>query len=152
MRIAPVVAAALLAGGPTATAADGPVEYAPEQVKSAVEQHVARKVAEGGGIYRLVDERTGQEAELEFRHVAVVSPAAIWGIHDPAQKAAQGWFACTLFHPVGAPHDEVWDVDVAVQGRESGLAVTGAHVHKVKQLVEGKWVWREPSAAAKAAR
>ena len=148
MRLAALLAAALFAGG-HAVATDPAAPYRPEQVKVAVEQYVQRKVAEGGGVYRLVDERTGQAVELEYVFVGVVSPAEMWKVHDPARPgAAQGYFACARFHPVGAPAEKVYDVDFAVEPRSGELAVTGTRVHKVTQLEAGKWVWREAASRA----
>jgi len=61
------------------------------QVKAAIHTHIAEKAREGGGVYRLKDEKTGEELALEFVK-----------IHDPIRRIkGQGYFACTDFRVQG---------------------------------------------------
>jgi hypothetical protein len=146
MRLTAVAAA--LVAGLGAVSADEPHPATPEQVTAAVEAHVRRKTAEGGGVYRLADERTGRTYDLEFIEVGVVSAAALRRVHDPAEpQPPPGYFACSKFHPLGAPADSMYDVDLTVEERDGALTVTDVRLHRVKQLVDGKWVWREPPAS-----
>jgi hypothetical protein len=113
-------------------------------VKAAVEEHVRQKTADGGGVYRLADERTGKSLDLEFVEVGVVSASTLRRIHDPAQpEPPPGHFACSTFHLVGAPAGSKYDVDFTVEERGEVLAVTDVRLHRVTELVDGKWVWRE---------
>ena len=150
MRVAGVVSAVLLAWAAVAPAEEPP-RFTPEEVRAAVEQHVQRKVSEDRGVYRLVDGRTGERVDLEFLHVGVVGAAEVWQVHDRSQaKPAHGWAACVRFHPVGTPAERVFDVDVAVEPRGDTLEVTDVHIHKVTQLENGKWVWKERPPLAQA--
>ena len=145
MRLARVAAA--LVAGLGAVAADEPHPATPEQVKSVVEEHVHRKMAEDGGVYRLADPRTGKTFALEFIEVGIVSASALRPVHDPAERhPPPGYFACSKFHPVGDPAGSMYDVDITVEERAGALAVTDVRLHRVTQLVDGKWVWRAPAA------
>ncbi len=146
MRLVALALAAALGG-----AAPG---YTMEQARSTVEEYVERTVRESGGLYRISDAKAGK-LELEFVRVAVVAATDVWRVHDPDRKVAPGAFiACTLFHAAGAPAEKVYDVDMLVEPREGGLAVTDVRVHNEKRLVDGKWVWetRKPGASGAEAK
>lgn len=121
--------------------------YTAEQVRAAVEEHIRRTVRESGGVYRVPDESTGETLELEFVQASLISAAALWRVHDPDHRVdGRAYFACLLFHPIGAPEEKVYDVDVRVEPRDGALVVTDVRIHKEKQLVDGKWIW-EPRPA-----
>jgi hypothetical protein len=82
--------------------------------------------------------------ELEFVQVGVVTAGALWKVHDP-QRHVDGrvFVACTRFHAVGAPPEKIYDLDMQVDPHDGKLAVSDVLVHKEKQLVDGKWIWKE---------
>jgi hypothetical protein len=150
MRLAGVVALVLLVS-PRGLRAAAPGTYSPEQVKATAERYVERRSAEGGGVFRMVDDRTGRDLALEYVHVGVVAPAKLWGVHDPSGKqTGAGYAACVRFHPVGAPAESVYDVDLSIEPRGDALAVTGVRVHKQTLLENGRWVWTERAPEARA--
>ncbi len=136
------VAAALAAPGFTA-----------EQAKATVEEHVQHRVRDSGGVYRLADEQAGTTLDLEFVAVSLVSAGSLWRVHDPDRRVGTNAFAaCIRFHPVGAPEQKLYDVDMLVEPRDGRLAVTDVRIHKEMQLVDGKWVWEPRKASAAPAK
>ncbi len=141
-----LVVAALLAASP-APAGEAPPSaggdangFAPEQVKAAVQDHVRAQQERGGGVYRMLDEETGERLELELVDVAIVGEDSLWRIHDPSRRVVgSGYFACVDFHPVGAPREKLYDVDMWLSRMEGRLGVTEVHIHKAPRLVDGKW-------------
>lgn len=117
-----------------------------EEVKAVVNDHVERKQEEGGGIYRLVDTRTGEKLELEFVDIALVGVAAVSGVHNPEASAGKtgAYFACANFRRAGAaregPREKLYDVDMSLVPRNGVLEITEVFVHKEPRLVDGKWV------------
>lgn len=129
----------------------GAQQHSLEQARAAAEEHVRRATEESGGVYRLPDGAAGRTLELEFIQVGVVAAGSMWTIHDPERRVgADAFLACARFHGVGQPEGKEYDVDLLVEPRDGGLAVTDVRVHKEKQLVRGEWVWetRKPAAAA----
>lgn len=113
------------------------------EVKAAVVEYVERVAQESGGVYRLADAHTGKTLELELVYVGVVAAGSLWHVHDPDRPVEGGaFFACTSFHLVGAPEGKTYDIDMQIERREGGLAVTYVYIHQEKQLVNGDWVWR----------
>jgi hypothetical protein len=118
-----------------------------ERARLAVEEHVRRTMRESGGVYPLADPRSKKTLELEFVGVSLVSGGSLWTVHDPDRRVdPHAFFACLLFHPVGGPQEKVYDVDMLVEPRDGGLAVTDVRLHKEKRLVAGKWIWEARSA------
>jgi len=122
-----------------------------EAIKAAVNDHVRAKIDEGGGVYRLVDTRTGEKLDLEFVDVALVGAANVSQVHNPVRPAEGGvYFACANFRPLGAlkngPRESLYDIDLSLEPRNGVLEVTEVFVHKEPRLVNGKWV-RVPRAA-----
>ncbi len=119
-------------------------DFTSEQVKAAVDDHIQARLKEGGGVFRLIDDRSGDKLELEFVRVGIVGVGGLWRIHDPARKAeGGGYFACTFFRPAGAPREKLYDIDLWLSPRDGRLEVTEVRIHKEPRLVKGKWV-REP--------
>jgi hypothetical protein len=152
-----VAAVALSAAAPDEPAPESPgrsgggSEYTAEQVRTTVEEHIRSAAAESGGVYRLRDDHAGRTLELELVHAGVVGSSAVWKVHDPDhQDERRAYFACIRFHPVGAPREKIYDVDMRVEPRDGSLAVTGVRIHKEKQLVNGKWIWEPRPARADA--
>lgn len=97
---------------------EGDAAFTAEQVRAAVSDYIGAKLREGGGVFRLTDDATGERLELEFIDVAIVGVAALWRIHNPAREVEnRGYFACTDFHAAGAPKEKRYDVDVWVSPR-----------------------------------
>lgn len=124
------------------------------EIKAAVVEHVERVAQESGGVYRIADPYSGKTLELELVHVGIVAAGSLWRVHDPDRPVAGGaFFACTRFHLLGAPEGKVYDIDMQLERREGGLAVTAERIHQEKQLVNGNWVWvarpKEQAASAK---
>lgn len=116
--------------------------YTAEDVRATVEAHVERAARESGGVYRLADAHTGKTLELELVHVGVVAAGSLWRVHDPDRPVeGRALFACGRFHAVGAPEGKIYDIDMQVERRDGGLAVTDVRIHKEKQLVKGEWLW-----------
>lgn len=115
-----------------ALAADHPAETAEPkawEIKAAIHTHIAEQLKEGGGVYRLKDEKTGEALALEFVT-----------IHDPVRKIkGQGYFACTDFRVQGQP-ERVFDVDFWLGDQGDKLAVTKVRIHKEPLKEDGKWV------------
>jgi hypothetical protein len=127
--------------GVAASDAGGPHRFSAEEIKAAVESHVRSKASADDGVYRLVDDRTGDEVGLEFIDVAMVGPDTLWQIHNPARKDAAGdFFACVNFRAAGGPPGRVYDIDMLLVARDGKLVVRQALIHKAPQLVEGRWV------------
>jgi hypothetical protein len=129
------------AAAPARTAAPGTAGFTEEQARRAVGEHVSAKLAEGGGFYRIADERTGEQLELEFIDIAIIGVTALWQIHDPEHRrsSGSGYFACTDFNARGV-RDKVYDVDMWVAPRDGKLQVVDVRIHMAPELVHGKWV------------
>jgi hypothetical protein len=117
--------------------------YTAEDIRATVEEHVERATRESGGVYRLPDAHAGKTLELELVRISIVAAGSLWRVHDPDRGPVEGrtHFACTAFHLVGAPEGKLYDIDMQIERREGGLAVTDVRIHKEKQLVNGEWVW-----------
>jgi hypothetical protein len=124
---------------PATTAA--PSGFSAEEVKAAVEAHVRAKSAMNDGVYRLADDRGGDELPLVFVAVAMVGPDSLWRVHNPdRQDAAGDAFACVAFRAANGPPEQRYDVDVLVTRRDGQLEVREVFVHKEPRLVDGTWV------------
>jgi hypothetical protein len=122
----------------TGTEAGG---FTAEQIKAAANDHVQAKLREGGGLYRMLDDKTGERLELELVGIGIVAVAGLWRIHDPERGVGEsGYFACVILHPVGAPRDKRYDVDVRFLPRQGKLEAVEARIHKEPRLVKGQWV------------
>jgi hypothetical protein len=153
MRFVAVALAAAVASSEWASAEDpGPggegstsaaSAYTAEDVRTTVEEHIERTTRESGGVYRIADVHTGKTLDLELVRISIVAAGSLWRVHDAERGSVQGrtFFACTLFHLVGAPEGKVFDIDMQVDRREGGLVVTDVRIHKEKQLANGEWVW-----------
>lgn len=99
------------------------------EVMSAVDRHIVGKRAEAGGIYKLKDDKTGQEIPLEFI-----------GIHQPVRKLKEDgrYFACTDFRRQGST-DEIYDIDFWLNDQDGSIAVGEVRVHKVPMQEDGSW-------------
>jgi YHS domain-containing protein len=100
------------------------------EVMSAVEQNAMRVSAANNGVFKLKDDKTGKELELEFVDT-----------HQPVRQLdADGhYFACTDFRVVGTK-DEIYDIDFWVSDKDGKMSVDQTKVHKVPEQKDGQWV------------
>ncbi len=99
------------------------------EVMSAVEQDAMTKSMKNHGVFKLKDDKTGKELELEFIDT-----------HQPVRQLDDGtFFACTDFRVVGTK-DQIYDIDFWVVDKDGTMSVSQTKVHKVPELKEGQWV------------
>ncbi len=126
------------AGAEHAGAEHGGAEHADEDVRSvsgadikaAMNAHIASVTAQGGGMFPIHDEVTGEDLSLVFVK-----------IHDPVRKIeGKGYFACTDFHPHGGPDDKLYDLDFWLDLQGDALVVTETKIHKHPEAEGEGWV------------
>jgi hypothetical protein len=100
------------------------------EVMSAVEQNAMKASLKNGGVFKLKDDKTGKELELEFIDT-----------HQPVRQLDDNghYFACTDFRVVGSK-DEIYDIDFWVNDKDGKMTVEQTKVHKVPELKDGQWV------------
>ena len=99
------------------------------EVMSAVEQNAVTQSMKNHGVFKLKDEKTGKELELEFVDT-----------HQPVRQLDDGhYFACTDFRVVGTK-DQIYDVDFWVSDKDGTMTVDQTKVHKVPELKNGQWI------------
>lgn len=120
MIAAVVFALGLLPALPTAAdeATEGPRTYYVEDIKAAMEAHIAGQI-DADGIFHLEDDRTGEMLALRFVT-----------IHDPVRQIdGSTYFACTDFRVVGEPK-KLYDIDFWLRPAGDVLEVYDTKVHK----------------------
>ena len=97
------------------------------EVMSAIEEHIVSSKAANTGLYKLTDDKTGKEVELEFI-----------GVHQPVRKLKDGgqFFACTDFRKKGSK-DEIYDIDFWLDESTGKIKVGTVRVHKVPEMRDG---------------
>jgi hypothetical protein len=99
------------------------------EVMSAVEQNAMQVSAANHGVFKLKDDKTGQELELEFVDT-----------HQPVRQLDDGhYFACTDFRVVGTKN-QIYDIDFWVNDKDGKMTVDQTRVHKVPEQKDGQWV------------
>jgi len=99
------------------------------EVMSAVEQNAVRESSKSNGVFKIKDDKTGKELELEFVDT-----------HQPVRQLDDGhYFACTDFRVVGTK-DQIYDIDFWVSDKDGKMTVDQAKVHKVPELKSGQWI------------
>lgn len=100
------------------------------EIMSGLHDHIASKRAEGGGVYKLKDDKTGEELSLDFV-----------GIHQPVRKLKDDgrYFACTDFRKAGSK-EEYYDIDFWMDEKSGKISVGGVRVHKVPTLEDGNFI------------
>jgi hypothetical protein len=100
------------------------------EVMSAVEQNAVKESQKNGGVFRLKDDKTGEELKLEFIDT-----------HQPVRQLDNDghYFACTDFRLVGTK-DQIYDIDFWVSDKNGVMTVDQTKVHKVPQLKSGQWI------------
>ena len=93
-------------------------KYYVEDIKSTMIKYIETSV-DDEGIFRLRDDKTGEELELKFVR-----------IHDPVRQIGSDiYFACTDFHVVGEP-DKLYDLDFWMNDKTGELKIYQSKVHK----------------------
>jgi hypothetical protein len=100
------------------------------EVMSAVEQNAMQVSAANNGVFKLKDDKTGRELELEFVDT-----------HQPVRQLdGDGhYFACTDFRVAGTK-DQIYDIDFWVSDKDGKMSVDQTKVHKVPERKDGQWV------------
>ena len=100
------------------------------EVMSAVERNAMMEAARNNGVFKIKDDKTGKELNLEFVDT-----------HQPVRQLDNDghYFACTDFRVVGTK-DQIYDIDFWVSDKDGVMSVDQAKVHKVPELKDGQWV------------
>jgi YHS domain-containing protein len=100
------------------------------EVMSAVEQNALKESLKNNGVFKLKDDKTGKELELEFVDT-----------HQPVRQLDNDghYFACTDFRVVGTK-DQIYDIDFWVSDKDGTMTVDQTKVHKVPELKSGQWI------------
>jgi hypothetical protein len=100
------------------------------EVMSALHEHINAERSKGGGVYKLKDDKTGEEIDMEFI-----------GIHQPVRKLKKDgrYFACTDFRKKGSK-DQYYDVDFWLDEKSGKLKVGEMRIHKAPRLEDGNYV------------
>jgi YHS domain-containing protein len=100
------------------------------EVMSAVEQNAMTQSMKNNGVFKIKDDKTGQELQLEFVDT-----------HQPVRQLDNDghYFACTDFRVVGTK-DQIYDIDFWVNDKNGTMTVDQTKVHKVPELKSGQWI------------
>ena len=100
------------------------------EVMSAVEQNAVKESLKNNGVFKLKDDKTGKELQLEFVDT-----------HQPVRQLDNDghYFACTDFRVAGTK-DEIYDIDFWVSDKDGKMTVDQTKVHKVPELKSGQWI------------
>ena len=100
------------------------------EVMSAVEQNAVKESMKNNGVFKIKDDKTGKELELEFIDT-----------HQPVRQLDNDghYFACTDFRVVGTK-DQIYDIDFWVSDKDGIMTVDQSKVHKVPELKSGQWI------------
>ena len=99
------------------------------EVMSAVEQGALAEQAKNHGIFKLKDDKTGKDLQLQFIDT-----------HQPIRQLDDGqYFACTDFRAAGTK-DQIYDIDFWIIDKNGTMTVEKTRVHKVPELKNGQWV------------
>jgi hypothetical protein len=100
------------------------------EVMSAVEQDAVKQSMKNNGVFKIKDDKTGKELELEFVDT-----------HQPVRQLDNDghYFACTDFRVVGTK-DQIYDIDFWVNDKDGKMTVDQMKVHKVPELKNGQWI------------
>ena len=119
-----LLAAAVCMNG-TATAAQ---EFTRAHVKAKIEELIAAKVKEGGGVFKFKDDRTGEEVALEFVKIRVIR-----GIKG------HGYVGSVDFHVKGEP-EKLYDIDFWVKPMDDQLVLMDIRTHRFPKKEGNEWV------------
>lgn len=103
-------------------------EFTREDVKAKIEDIIATKLKEGGGVFKFKDDRTGEDVALEF-----VQLRFIRGI------TGHGYFGSADFRVQGEP-EKKYDIDIWVKPKDGQLALMDIKTHRYPKKDGDKWV------------
>jgi len=100
------------------------------EIMSAIDEHIVDERARSAGLFKLKDEKTGEEVELEFI-----------GIHQPVRRLKENgrYFACSDFRRAGTK-DQYYDIDFWLDEKDGKITVNAVRVHKVPVMEDGNFV------------
>lgn len=100
------------------------------EIMSALEDYIGSERAKAEGVFKLKDDKTGEELSLDFI-----------GIHQPVRKLKEDgrYFACTDFRKVGST-DQYYDIDFWLNDKTGKISVGEVRVHKVPTMQDGNFV------------
>jgi hypothetical protein len=94
------------------------VKFYSEDIKATMSAYITEQL-DTDGVFRIHDEKTGEDLALKFLQV-----------HDPVRRIEGDiYFACTDFHVVGIP-EKIYDLDFWMSGETGALVVYESKVHK----------------------
>lgn len=100
------------------------------EIMSAIDEFIVGERAKSAGLFKLKDDKTGEEVALEFV-----------GIHQPVRRLKEDgrYFACSDFRRAGST-DEYYDIDFWLNEKDGKVAVNGVRMHKVPVLEDGNFI------------
>ena len=100
------------------------------EVMSAVEQNAVKESLKNNGVFKIKDDKTGKELQLEFVDT-----------HQPVRQLDNDghYFACTDFRVAGTK-DQIYDIDFWVSDKDGTMTVDQTKIHKVPELKSGQWI------------
>jgi YHS domain-containing protein len=100
------------------------------EVMSAVEQNAVKESLKNKGVFKLKDDKTGEDLNLEFIDT-----------HQPVRQLDNDghYFACTDFRVVGTKN-QIYDIDFWVSDKDGKMSVDQTKVHKVPEQKDGQWI------------
>lgn len=100
------------------------------EIMSAIHDHIAAERAQNDGVYKLKDDKTGEEISMDFI-----------GIHQPVRRLKEDgrFFACTDFRKEGST-DQYYDIDFWLDEKSGKIRVGEVRVHKVPVESDGNYV------------
>ncbi|MBN94355.1 MAG: hypothetical protein CL928_09820 [Deltaproteobacteria bacterium] len=116
----PNASSAAAVGVPIEGESGEPGQLSAGQVKKAIDSYVVKRTVEGGGLFEVVDDETGEALKLEFI-----------GVRDPVRFIeGSGYFASVEFRPTDDTVGKRYDLHFWVNVRAEKLVVTEMKVHK----------------------
>ncbi|MEQ1577927.1 MAG: hypothetical protein ABL894_09755 [Hyphomicrobium sp.] len=100
------------------------------EVMSALHEFIAAEKAKNGGSYKLKDDQTGEDIDMDFV-----------GIHQPVRKLKDDgrYFACTDFRKQGT-NDQYYDIDFWLNEKDGKISVGGVRLHKIPKMEDGNFI------------
>ena len=102
----------------SSTQVTAPTQFYVEDIKAAMEKHVAA-VVDASANFHIRDDVTSEDLTLKFIQV-----------HDPVRQIdGEVYFACTDFH-VDGDSEKIYDIDFWLKEKEGELVVFRTKIHK----------------------